>query len=102
MQHVLRGASLGLPNAYTTMDSLRVGMGAYVVSEVVKLMIQKRIHVADADVLVLGLAFKENCPDIRNTRVIDIVNEMQSYGANVDVYDPLVDSAEVQSFSSST
>lgn len=72
------------------------GMGEYVVSEVVRLMIKKRIHVAEANVLILGLAFKENCGDIRNTRVIDIVNEMRSYGANVEVYDPQVDPVEVE------
>lgn len=71
-------------------------MGEYVVSEVIKLMIKKRIHIADADVLVLGLSFKENCPDIRNTRVTDIVSELESYSANVDVYDPRVDPAEVK------
>ena len=72
------------------------GMGQYVVSRIVKLMIGKRIHVADARVLILGLAFKENCGDTRNTRVIDIVTEMRSYGAEVDVHDPRVDPKEVQ------
>ncbi|MBS3965492.1 MAG: Vi polysaccharide biosynthesis UDP-N-acetylglucosamine C-6 dehydrogenase TviB [Methylomonas sp.] len=70
------------------------GMGVYVVSQVVKLMIKKRIHVQEANVLIMGLTFKENCPDIRNTRVVDIVAELQSYGANVDVYDPWVDADE--------
>jgi len=69
-------------------------MGLYVTDTVVKLMTRKRIHVVDADILVMGLAFKENCPDIRNTRVIDIVREFQSYNAHVDVYDPWVDPAE--------
>jgi UDP-N-acetyl-D-galactosamine dehydrogenase len=71
-------------------------MGQYVVSQVVKQMLRRRIHVEDANVLVLGLTFKENCPDIRNTRVVDIVHEFHSYGANVDVYDPWVDAAEAQ------
>ena len=64
------------------------GMGGYVVQRLVKLMTQRRIHVCQSNILILGLAFKENCPDIRNTRVVDIVNELKNYGANVDVYDP--------------
>ncbi len=71
-------------------------MGQYVVAQVVKLMLRRRIHVEDANVLVLGLTFKENCPDIRNTRVVDIVHEFHSYGANVDVYDPWVNAAECE------
>jgi UDP-N-acetyl-D-glucosamine/UDP-N-acetyl-D-galactosamine dehydrogenase len=72
------------------------GMGPYVVSQVVKRMLKKRIHIEDANVLVLGLTFKENCPDIRNTRVVDIVHEFLDYGANVDVHDPWVDAAEAK------
>jgi len=71
-------------------------MGLYVTDTVIKLMTRKRIHVVDSDVLVMGLAFKENCPDIRNTRVIDIVRELQNYNANVDIYDPWVDPAEAK------
>lgn len=70
------------------------GMGEYVAGQVMKLLTQRRIHVVDANILVLGLTFKENCPDIRNTRVIDIVHEFQSFRANVDVYDPWVDPEE--------
>ncbi|MGZ4959798.1 MAG: Vi polysaccharide biosynthesis UDP-N-acetylglucosamine C-6 dehydrogenase TviB [Methylomonas sp.] len=70
------------------------GMGAYVVSQVIKLMIKKRVHVQDANVLIMGLTFKENCPDIRNTRVVDIVAELKAYDVNVDVYDPWVDAEE--------
>jgi UDP-N-acetyl-D-glucosamine/UDP-N-acetyl-D-galactosamine dehydrogenase len=66
-------------------------MGAYVVERVVKLMTKKRIHVAQSNVLVMGLTFKENCPDIRNTRVVDIIKEFEGYNAIVDVYDPWVD-----------
>ena len=51
-------------------------------------MTKRRIHVSQSNILILGLAFKENCPDIRNTRVIDIINELKGYDANVDVYDP--------------
>ena len=71
-------------------------MGAYVVQRVVKLMNQRRIAVMDARILVLGLTFKENCPDLRNTRVVDIVREFRDYNACVDVYDPWVDSAEAK------
>ncbi len=70
------------------------GMGAHVVQRVVKLMNQRRIAVMDANVLILGLTFKENCPDLRNTRVVDIVQEFRDYNAHVDVYDPWVDPRE--------
>jgi UDP-N-acetyl-D-galactosamine dehydrogenase len=70
------------------------GMGAYVASQVVKLMTQRRIHVVGANVLILGLTFKENCPDLRNTRVVDLVREFQSYHAQVDVHDPWADPEE--------
>ncbi|GBG15070.1 UDP-N-acetyl-D-galactosamine dehydrogenase [Novimethylophilus kurashikiensis] len=72
------------------------GMGAYVAEQVIKLMTQKRIHVVDARILVLGLAFKENCTDLRNTRVVDIVQEFAQYHANVDVFDPWVDADEAR------
>ncbi|HET7306551.1 MAG TPA: Vi polysaccharide biosynthesis UDP-N-acetylglucosamine C-6 dehydrogenase TviB [Gammaproteobacteria bacterium] len=66
-------------------------MGAYVAQRVVKMMTQRGIPVAGSNVLILGLAFKENCPDIRNTRSIDLVREFAGYNAHVDVYDPWVD-----------
>lgn len=72
------------------------GMGQYVVSQLVKAMLKKRIHVEGARVLVMGLAFKENCPDLRNTRVVDIVAELEEYGVQVAVYDPWVDAAEAE------
>jgi len=72
------------------------GMGGYIVSQVVRLMIKRGLPVQGARVLVLGLAFKENCPDIRNTRVVDVVSEFQEYGVKVDVHDPWVDAAEAQ------
>ena len=75
---------------------LNDSMGAYVVSQLVKAMTRRRIHVQGARVLVMGLAFKENCPDLRNTRVVDIVNELREYNVEVDVYDPWVDVAEAQ------
>jgi UDP-N-acetyl-D-galactosamine dehydrogenase len=70
------------------------GMGAYVAERVVKLMTQRRLHVVDANILIMGLTFKENCPDLRNTRVVDIVHEFLSYNAKVDVYDPWVNPEE--------
>jgi UDP-N-acetyl-D-galactosamine dehydrogenase len=72
------------------------GMGTYVAQRVVKLMTQRRIPAVDARILILGLTFKENCPDLRNTRVVDIVNEFQGYSAHVDVYDPWVDPEEAK------
>ncbi len=72
------------------------GMGAYVVMETVKLMNRRGIVAYGARVLLLGLTFKENCPDVRNTRVVDIVREFQSFGAQVDVHDPWADAAETQ------
>jgi UDP-N-acetyl-D-galactosamine dehydrogenase len=70
------------------------GMGKVVSSQLMRLMTQKRIHIVDANVLVLGLAFKENCPDLRNTRVMDIVRDLRACNANVDVFDPWVDAEE--------
>lgn len=70
------------------------GMGAFVAEQVVKLLTRRRIHVVGANILILGLAFKENCPDLRNTRVVDIVAELNSYHAKVDIYDPWVDRDE--------
>ncbi|EGR0693765.1 Vi polysaccharide biosynthesis UDP-N-acetylglucosamine C-6 dehydrogenase TviB [Vibrio parahaemolyticus] len=67
---------------------LNDGMGQYVVSQLVKKMLKKRIHVEGANVLVMGLTFKENCPDLRNTKVVDIISELKEYNINVDIMDP--------------
>ena len=75
---------------------LNDSMGEYVVTQLVKTMIKKRIQVEGARVLILGLSFKENCPDVRNTKVIDIVHELKEYNIDVDVYDPWVDAEEAQ------
>ncbi len=72
------------------------GMGAYVAGEVIRLMVHKGINPVRARILVLGLAFKENCPDLRNTRVVDIVGALKAYNAQVDICDPWVDAAEAQ------
>jgi UDP-N-acetyl-D-galactosamine dehydrogenase len=71
-------------------------MGQYVASKVIKLMIQRGMQPKDAKVLMLGLTFKENCPDVRNTKVVDIVAELESYGLQVDVHDPWVNPAEAR------
>lgn len=75
---------------------LNDSMGAYVTSQLVKAMIARRIQVDGARVLILGLAFKENCPDLRNTRVVDVAAELRDYGVAVDVHDPWVDAAEAR------
>jgi UDP-N-acetyl-D-galactosamine dehydrogenase len=67
------------------------GMGAYIAQEIVRLMTERRIMVGNSRVLILGLAFKENCPDLRNSKVVDILNELLRFNAKVDVYDPWVD-----------
>jgi UDP-N-acetyl-D-galactosamine dehydrogenase len=72
------------------------GMGAYVASQLVKAMLKRRVQVDGARVLILGLTFKENCPDLRNTRVVDVVAELRDYGVQVDVHDPWVDPEEAQ------
>ena len=75
---------------------LNDGMGKYVASEVVKLMMKRSLPVLGSNVLMLGITFKENCPDIRNTRAIDVREELTSYNVNVDVYDPWADAKEVK------
>ena len=103
------GHCIGVDPYYLTHKALEVGyspemilagrrlndsMGSYVADQVSKLMIKKRIHVVDANVLIMGLTFKENCPDLRNTRVVDLVEEFESFNCNVDVYDPWVNKDE--------
>ena len=75
---------------------LNDGMGRYVVNQLVKAMLKKRIQVDGAKVLLMGLTFKENCPDLRNTKVVDIVNELKDYSVTVDVYDPWINKEEAQ------
>ncbi len=71
-------------------------MGAYVAGQLIRALLKRRIHVQGARVLVMGLAFKENCPDLRNTKVVDVIKELEDLGINVDVYDPWVDSSEAE------
>ena len=75
---------------------LNDGMGAYVVSQLVKNMLHKRIQVEGANVLIMGLTFKENCPDLRNTKIVDIVSELKEYNINVDITDPWCSSEEAE------
>jgi UDP-N-acetyl-D-galactosamine dehydrogenase len=71
-------------------------MGAFVADKVVKLMIQKNHKIKGSKALIMGITFKENCPDVRNTRVVDIFHELINFGLDVDVYDPWADAAEVK------
>jgi UDP-N-acetyl-D-galactosamine dehydrogenase len=71
------------------------GMGKYIASEAIKLMIKKDIKITESDFLILGFTFKENCPDVRNTKVIDILNELKTYNINITIVDPLADPQEV-------
>jgi UDP-N-acetyl-D-glucosamine/UDP-N-acetyl-D-galactosamine dehydrogenase len=104
------GHCIGVDPYYLTHKAIEVGynpemilagrrlndnMGSYVADQVSKLMTKKRIHVVDSNILIMGLTFKENCPDIRNTRVVDLVEEFEGFNCNVDVYDPWVDRDEV-------
>jgi UDP-N-acetyl-D-glucosamine/UDP-N-acetyl-D-galactosamine dehydrogenase len=80
-----------IPDVILAGRRINSNMGTYVADELVKAMLRKRLHVAGAKILILGLTFKENCRDVRNTRVVDIVGALSKYGAEVDVYDPWVD-----------
>ena len=103
------GHCIGVDPYYLTHKAIEVGynpemilagrrlndnMGSYVADQVSKLMTKKRIHIVNANVLIMGLTFKENCPDLRNTRVVDLVEEFESFNCNVDVYDPWVNKDE--------
>ncbi|MEF2154770.1 Vi polysaccharide biosynthesis UDP-N-acetylglucosamine C-6 dehydrogenase TviB [Luteimonas sp. FXH3W] len=84
------------PDVLMAARRINDSMDSYVADQVIKLMVRKGINPVQAHVLILGLTFKENCRDLRNTRVVNIVHALQSYNANVDVFDPWVDVAEVQ------
>src|SRR5690606_16361976 len=75
---------------------LNDSMGEYVASQVVKTMIKKGINVSGAEVLMLGVTFKENCPDVRNTKIVDVVHALEDYGVKVSIYDPWANPAEVK------
>lgn len=71
-------------------------MGQYVASEIIKLMVQNDLRIKNANILTLGITFKENCPDVRNTKAVDVINQLKSYGTNVTIYDPWADTKEVK------
>jgi UDP-N-acetyl-D-galactosamine dehydrogenase len=71
-------------------------MGEYVASRIVKLMIKKRIPVNHSKLLMLGITFKENCPDVRNTKIVDVIKSLQDYGISVSVFDPWANPSEVK------
>jgi len=75
---------------------LNDSMGGYVASEIIKLMVKKDLRIKGAKVLVLGITFKENCPDVRNTRAVDVIKQLMDYGTDVTVYDPWANPAEVE------
>ena len=86
------------PNLILGARQINNGMGKYIADKTIKLMIEHDAKIKDANVLVLGLTFKENCPDIRNTKVVDIISELRAFKCNVDVYDPWVDKAEAKKY----
>ncbi|HJL92261.1 MAG TPA: Vi polysaccharide biosynthesis UDP-N-acetylglucosamine C-6 dehydrogenase TviB [Woeseiaceae bacterium] len=103
------GHCIGVDPYYLTHKAMEVGyypeiilagrklndsMGKYVANEIINLMTKKRIQVVDSNILVMGLTFKEDCPDIRNTRVVDVVQELSGFHCNIDVYDPWIDKEE--------
>ena len=103
------GHCIGVDPYYLTHKAMEVGyypeiilagrrlndsMGKYVANEIITLMTKKRIQVVDSNILVMGLTFKEDCPDIRNTRVVDVVQELSGFHCNIDVYDPWIDKEE--------
>ena len=84
------------PEIILTGRRMNDGMGKYVASEVIKLMVQKDIRVKGSKILVLGITFKENCPDVRNTKAVDVINNLKSYGTDITVYDPWASPKEVK------
>ncbi|MEP0133047.1 MAG: nucleotide sugar dehydrogenase [Eudoraea sp.] len=84
------------PEIILTGRRMNDGMGKYVASEVVKLMVQNDIKVKGSKILVLGITFKENCPDVRNTKAVDVINNLRSYGTDVSIYDPWASPVEVK------
>ncbi len=82
------------PEIILTGRKLNDSMGKYVANEIINLMTKKRIQVVDSNILVMGLTFKEDCPDIRNTRVVDVIQELSGFHCNIDVYDPWIDKEE--------
>jgi len=103
------GHCIGIDPYYLTHKAMEVGyhpeiilagrrlndnMGSYVVDQIFKLMIKKSIHIVDANILIMGLTFKENCPDLRNSKIIDLIKMFRAFDCNIDVYDPWVNKSE--------
>ena len=84
-----------IPNVILSGRRVNDQMGSFIANKVVKMMISKGIQIKDSNTLILGITFKENCPDVRNTKVVDIHREMSEFGSQVTVFDPWADSAEV-------
>src|SRR5690606_35681547 len=84
------------PNVILSGRRVNDSIAEFIASKVVKLMIAKDIQIKGAKTLIMGLAFKENCPDVRNSKVIDVLRNLQEYGLDVDIYDPLVDLESVK------
>lgn len=92
-----KAESIGLhPEIILAARRLNDRMGEYVATQLIKAMVKQRIQVVGARILILGLSFKENCPDIRNTKIVDMVKSLKEYDLDLDIYDPWVDSAEVE------
>ncbi len=92
-----KAESLGYhPEVILSGRRINDNMGIYIANEVVKLMAKNKLPIFDAKVLVLGITFKENCPDIRNSKVVDLIKELKSFGTQVDIYDPQADESEVK------
>jgi UDP-N-acetyl-D-galactosamine dehydrogenase len=92
-----KAESLGYhPEVILSGRRINDNMGIYIANEVVKLMAKNKLPIFDAKVLVLGMTFKENCPDIRNSKVVDLIKELKSFGTQVDIYDPQADESEVK------
>ena len=83
------------PNLILSSRQINNGMSAYIAKKTVHFLVDKDKKIKDSEILIMGFTFKENCPDIRNTKVIDIVDELEDYGCNVDIYDPWVDEKEM-------
>ena len=82
------------PNLILSSRQINNGMSAFIAKKTIKYLVDKNKNIKDSNILIMGLTFKENCPDIRNTKVIDIIEELNDFGCNVDVYDPWVDKEE--------
>lgn len=92
-----KAQSIGLhPEIILAARRLNDRMGEYVATQLIKEMVKQRIQVVGARILVMGLSFKENCPDIRNTKIVDFIKALKEYDLDLDIYDPWVDDTEVQ------